>query len=380
MTALAQASAEEGPGPLEGLNPDALALGVRAAIGEGLVDDLGWLAPAPAGSALYELASALPLGTEQRELGRRVLARIVSADAETFATIARRMALGTGKGLASQGVRARVALVTELPIALGVNDGPLALAIASRRDLAREWIAVPSTGSLPSRRLAARLIERAASEAARRAARGDDYSLRVFKSDAVSQAWDRLLADRESLGWGHVAGARGLRAPGVGGLAESIEKALAPNLSPTEWRRAAASLAANVAVAPGSAIALLRRSLTHGLLDRDPGAASAFVWGAPRAAEAEEEAAKEFLDLVLERAGADIGEAVLDLRAELGPSTLSDRVAKRALSLLSARVRQTGDRRLSEATSRRRSRAISAGLLGTTSPCEIRSRAPSRSS
>jgi hypothetical protein len=343
MTALAQATADEGPGPLEGLNPDALAQGARTALQFGFVDDLDWLAPAPAGSALYELASALPIGPEQREIGRRVLARIVGADAETFVTIARRMALGTGKGLASQGMRARVALVTELPISLGVNDGPLALAIASRRDLAREWIAVPSTGSLSSRRLAARLLERAAYEAARRAAHGDDYSLRIFRSDAVSQAWDRLLADRESLVWRHVAVARGLLAPWVPGIAAAIEKALAPNLSPTEWRRAAASVAANVAVAPAPAIAVARKALAQGLLDRDPGAGSAFLWGAPRAAESEEEAARELLDLVFEKAKPDIGEAVLDLRAELGKSPIADRMAKRALDLLSQRAKHGND-------------------------------------
>src|SRR5258708_6919431 len=82
--------------------------------------------------------------------GRRILARLLAADAETFVGIARRMALGGGGGLASAAMRARIALATELPIAQRVPDAPLALALASRRDLAREWIDVPSTGSLPS--------------------------------------------------------------------------------------------------------------------------------------------------------------------------------------------------------------------------------------
>jgi hypothetical protein len=343
MTALGQAPAEEGPGPLEGLDRDALTAGVRAALEDGLVDDLDWLGSAPAGSALYELASALPVGPEQRELGRRVLARIVSADAVTFVAIAQRMALGVGKGFATPGVRARVSLVAELPLSLGVNDGPLALAIVSRRDLAREWIALPSTGSLPSRRLAARLIERAAYEAARRASQGDDYSIRTFRSEAVAPAWDRLLADRESLVWRHVANARGLLAPWARGTASEIERALAPNLSATEWRRAAASIAAQVAVAPTEAIELARRAISQGLLDRDPGAASGFVWGVARAAAFEEESAKELLDLVFAKAGSDIGEAVLDLRADLGKSPLADHAAKRALALLSTRKRHAGD-------------------------------------
>jgi hypothetical protein len=266
-----------------------------------------------------------------------VLARLVAADAPTFVAIARRMALGSGKGLGSAGIRARVALVTELPIGLGVADGPLALAIASRRDLAREWIASPSTGSLPSRRLTARLIERAAREAARRAAYGDDHSLRVFKSDAVAPAWQRLLADRESLVWRHVAVARGLLAPWVPGLPRALEEALAPSLSPTEWRRAAASIAAYAAVAPEAGVALARKAVAQGVLAHDPGAASAFVWGLPRAAEAEREAALELLDVVLEHAHPDIGEAAVELRDELGDSPLTERAAAKALALLSKR-------------------------------------------
>ena len=200
-------------------------------------------------------------------------------------------------------MRARVALVTELPIASDVADGPLALALASRREVAREWIDTPSTGSLPGRRMAARLIERAAREAARRASQGDDHSLRVFKADAVSHAWERLLADRESLVWRHVAVARGLLAPWVPKLAKEIEDALAPNLSPTEWRRAAASMAAQLAVAPDRGLELAQRALTNGFLKRDPGATSGFVWGLPRADEAEPEAATELLELHLRAGG-----------------------------------------------------------------------------
>ncbi|MGO9833947.1 MAG: protein kinase domain-containing protein [Polyangiaceae bacterium] len=343
IAALARATAEDGPGPLEGLHPEALLKGVQAALRADLVDDLDWLAPSAAGAALYELASALPLGSEQRELGRRVLARLLTADAETFVTIARRVALGAGRGLGSAAMRARVALVMELPLMDSVADAPLALALASRRDLAREWIGTPSTGSLPSRRLAARLIERAAREAARRAAQGDDHCLRVFRSDAVEPAWNRLLADRESLVWRHVAVARGLLAPWVPALARAIEEALAPGLSPTEWRRAATSMAAQVAVAPERGLELARQALAQGMLDRDPGAGASFVWGLPRAAEAEPEAALELLERVLERAGPEIGEAALDLRSELGESPVTARAIGRALELLSARARGAGD-------------------------------------
>lgn len=338
MATLARAVAEDGPRPLEGLHPEGLVFGVRAALGAGLVDDLDWLAPAAAGAALYELASALPLGIEQRELGRRVLARLMAADAATFVAIAWRMALGAGKGLGSAQVRARVALVTELPISLGVSDGPLAFAIAARRELAREWIGVPSTGSLASRRLSARLIERAAREVARRASYGDDHGLRVFRSDAVSQAWQRLLADRESLVWRHVATARGLLAPWDPAIATAIADGLSPEHTPTEWRRAATSVAAYAAVAPEAALTLARRALKDGLLQRDPGACSGFVWGLARAAEADRDAAADLLDLVMKEALAEIGEAVVDLRAELGESPIVDAAASAALALLRKRT------------------------------------------
>jgi hypothetical protein len=343
MAALARAATEDGPGPLEGLHAEALLTGVQAALQAGLADDLDWLAPAAAGAALYELASSLPLGTEQRELGRRVLARMRSADADTFAAIARRLALGGGRGLASPGMRARVALVMELPISSDVHDAPLALALASRRDMAREWIGAPSIGSLPERRFAARLLERAAREASRRASQGDDHSLRVFRGDTVEQAWDRLLADRESLVWRHVAVARGLLAPWVPALSKAIDAALAPSLSPTEWRRAAASISALAAVAPDRALELTDRALSSGLLKRDPGAVAAFVWGLPRAAEAEPDAAAQLFDRVVERAGPEVAESVLELRTELGDTPLTARATEKARALVAARPRPPTD-------------------------------------
>ena len=94
---------------------------MQAALADGLVDDLDWLAPPAAGAALYELAAALPPSTEQRELGRRVLGAPPRGNAETFTAIATRMALGTGKGLVAPHVRARIALVTELPLSLAAS-------------------------------------------------------------------------------------------------------------------------------------------------------------------------------------------------------------------------------------------------------------------
>ncbi|HEY2516287.1 MAG TPA: serine/threonine protein kinase, partial [Polyangiaceae bacterium] len=342
MAALARGVAEEGPGPLDGLHPDALVRGVRAALGSQLVDDLDWLEPAAAGAALYELASALPLGPEQRDLGRRVLARLLAANAEAFTALVTRMALSTGKGLGTVAVRARIGLVTELPINVAVADGPLALALASRRELAREWIAQNSTGSLAARRLSARLLERAAREAAKRAAQGDNHALRFFSADAVKDSWQRLLGDRESLVWRHVAVARGLLAPWVGHLRVQIEEALSAKLTPTEWRRGATSLAAFVAVDPDLALRTATAGLAQGLLQRDPGAASAFVWGLPRAAEAEPDAAAELLDEVLARATPDVAEAVLELRSEFGEAPFVERACARALTMVRERPVPTG--------------------------------------
>src|SRR5688572_26078039 len=191
MATLGRFGAEDGPSPLEGLNPDGLAKGVQVALSSGLIDELDWLAAPAAGVALYALAAALPPGPEQREIGRRVVARLHGGTAETFVAMATRMAHGTGKGLGSPAVRARVALVCDLPFAAGVRDGALALGLASGRELAREWFVGPSTGSLTGRRFAARLIERAAREVATRALSGDDHALRVFRSDAIKEAWQR---------------------------------------------------------------------------------------------------------------------------------------------------------------------------------------------
>src|SRR5262245_35383356 len=101
MATLARSGADGGPGPLDGLHPEAVVKGVRAALQAGLVEDLDWLAPPAAGVALYALASALPVGPEQREFGRQVLERLMSGNAETFAAIATRMAQTSGKGLSS---------------------------------------------------------------------------------------------------------------------------------------------------------------------------------------------------------------------------------------------------------------------------------------
>ncbi len=337
MAALSRSNEDDGPGPLEGIHPDVLQKGVSAALEAGLADDLDWLSPAAAGIALYTLADALPASQEKRELGRRVLARMLAGNAETFAAIATVMAQAGGKGLSSANVRARVAIVTELPLGHGIADGPLAHALLSRRELQRDWVLLPSTRSLPQRRLAAKILERAAREAARRAQMGDAHGLRVFLSETVRAAYKRLFDDRESLVWRYAAITRGLIAGWIPELRTEIADGLKEKLTPTEWRRAVCSLAAYAAVRPEEAMKLMSSVVKRGLFTwEDPASASAFVWGIPRTIEAEPEVASKMLDQLMGVASADVAEAVAELRFEYGPAKVVDRVSKQAHEVLKA--------------------------------------------
>jgi hypothetical protein len=335
MAALARTASEEGPGPLEGLRPEALQRAVAVAMEAGLFDDLDWLDPGPAGCALYQLAAALPASAEQRDLGRRVLSRLLAGSAETFAAMSALMARAGGKGLTSQPIVARVSLLVELPLAHGVNDGALALGIASRRQLAREYIVQRSTRSLSERRLAARLLERAAREAVRRATLGDRSALRLVGPDGMLESvWARLLGDREPLVWRHVAIARGLLLPFYEAGCASLEEELRPEHSPTEWRRAAGALGGVAVSKPDLAIKLASRAFREGLTSRDPGAVLPFVLGLARAVESEPEAATELFELAAGGSAEDLAEGLIALRRDVGDSTLFERHAPTLLDRL----------------------------------------------
>jgi eukaryotic-like serine/threonine-protein kinase len=336
LAALATAAADQQPTPLEGSSADSLLTGVRIALATGLVDDLGWLSRPLAAAALFELASALPQGREKRDLGRRVLQTLHEGDAATFVTLARALALGSRRALGGPVVRARVALSLRLPIATGASADGLALALLSRPELEREWLSAPSTGALPSRRLAARLIERAAREAARRSQEGDDSGVRVFQRPSVRVAWLRLLADRESLVWRHVATARGLLlgADPTGG--DEVERALSSNQGPTEWRRAAASLAASIAHDPQNAAGRCRELARGDLAKRDPGILVAMVHGLTRAGEEEPETSEELLAMLVDVGDIDVLEALVDVRREHVGGEFGVYAAGRALARLQA--------------------------------------------
>ncbi len=325
--------------PLEGLNPDALIEGVRAALHARLVDDLDWLSGPASAAALYELAAALPVCEEKRELGRRVLARLHRGNASTFVALATQLALGSKRALGGASLRARVALSLDLPIGTGTQSDGLALALISRRELSREWLTIPSTGSLPSRRLAARLLERAAREAARRATEGDESGVRVFDIESVRTAWDRLLADRESLVWRHIASARGLLSASVPSLEEQIHENLSPRLGITEWRRASASLAASIALRPDDAYRKCERLLESEVFERDRGVAGAMVFGLPRAAEREPDAVEELLEQVVKAGGLFAAETLIDARRERAGTVFGKRAGERARTQLREALR-----------------------------------------
>jgi hypothetical protein len=354
MATLARAALEQRPVPLEGIDPTVLLEAVRAAIAHNLVTDLDWLSPPAAASAIYELAAAIPIGPERRQLGRQVLTRLYEGDAETFVVLASSLAAESKRTLTGIPTRARVALALELPLGSQVSSDRLALTLLSRADLRREWLSDPAGGSLPERRQAARLLERAARETARLVAQGDAGSLRAFQEPAVSAAWRLLLADRESLVWRHVAVARGILARADVELAEEIEAHLDPKLTPTEWRRAAVSLAASIATEPERALRRCREVLASEALRSDSGLPGTMIYGLAQAAETEPEAAEELLNQIVRVGGFEGAEALIELRRERPGSELgtwSSQYAREKLQhwLTSSKVQDDGRVALCEA-------------------------------
>jgi hypothetical protein len=303
--------------PLEGVAADQLLHSVQVAMADRLFDDVDFLAPESAGAALYEIAAALPAGEVKRELGRRTLSRLRAGDAKTFVGLGMQLALTGGKrALTGPSIRARVALAVELPLGIGTRADALALALISRRELSREWLTHPSTGSLPARRMSARLLERAAREAARRAQRGDDSGVRIFESRAVVAAMSALGADRESLVWRHVASAHGLLSAAIPAEWTEIERGLDPSLGVTEWRRSAAALAASIAVRGEASLRVCKALLSSPIIGRDPGLFAALILGLPRAMESDPALVEPMLDHLVRQGGLEAIEALVELRRE----------------------------------------------------------------
>ncbi|HET6415579.1 MAG TPA: serine/threonine-protein kinase [Polyangiales bacterium] len=334
---------ERRPVPLEGLDPNALLQSLEVADTEGLVEQLDWISGPAAAAALYEVAAALPSSEIKRKLGRMVLQRLRKGDAATFVSVATQLALGSQRALTGKSIRARVALALSLPIGTVNNVDALALALISRQDTSRDWLRTPATGSLPSRRLAARLLERAAREAARRAAEGDDTGVRVFCTEAVREPWGRLLGDRENLVWRHVASARGLLASSMPIFREEMQRHLNPEFTITEWRRAATSLAASIAVEPDEGLRACRALLESVVFQQDHGIAAAMISGLPRAAESHPVAVEALLEQLVRVGGLDVAEALVELRREQVHPGFAEEAARKAETHLRKAIAQGGN-------------------------------------
>ena len=184
--------------------------------------------------------------------------RLHEGDAATFVTLATALALSSPRALGGAQIRARVALSLRLPLATGAHVDGLALALVSRPELERGWLTAHSMGALPARRLAARLLERAAREAARRAKEGDDSGVRVFERPCRCARPGPGLSPTASRWCGGTWRSRaGLLAVAAPMRAAEIERDLSPRLGPSEWRRAATSLAATVVARPEHGVARL---------------------------------------------------------------------------------------------------------------------------
>ncbi|MBW2526174.1 MAG: serine/threonine protein kinase [Deltaproteobacteria bacterium] len=330
IAALGLADAGGIPMALAGVDPRALGRSIYTVLTDGLLEEMDFIAPSVGAVALYQIASALPLGEERRAIGRKVLRHLYRGDATAFAALASRMALASTRPLEGAGIRARVSLCMALRGSAEVAIDRMALAFVTRRELARVWICANATGALPDRRLAALLFERAAREAVRRALAGDTHPLRIFRGvyeastsaepprlggyDAVGAAWRSLLADRETLVWRHIAVARGMLAQVLDEFRQQTTDALDDRLTPTEWRRAATSLVAQISGDRGASV---RRSLQlcdSTISEHDPGVATAMVWGLGPVAEVEPEAGEEVLEAIADKHPISIADSVAALR------------------------------------------------------------------
>ncbi|HEX5099196.1 MAG TPA: serine/threonine-protein kinase [Polyangiaceae bacterium] len=338
ITALGQTGSGYGPPPLDGLDPEVLNRAAQLALDNGLADDLAWLGPGPAAVALYEISAALPSGRARRELGRRVFARVYEGTAGTFAIVAARMALGSGRTFEAATVRARIGLVLDMPTGAAVNPDPLALTITTARELRSQWLTPARTGTLHERRLAAKILEHAAREAVMRAQQGDAHPMRHLIEGEVREIFNQLLADREPLVWRHAATARGLLSAVAPEFQTEIEAGLDESLTPTQWRRAAVSLVASIPADPEQTLRACKRVIEGTIGKRDPGIAATLVLGLPRVIEAEPEAAEQLLDMVAATRRPDVAEAVASLLGDLTSPTFGRVSAMKLRATLASRA------------------------------------------
>ena len=340
MADLAAVVAEQHPVPLEGLDPQELELGLQACQQGGLLDELSFISAPAALVAMYHVASYLPKGTMRAQLSRRISASLKRCDGLSFTALSAVLAIGSPDPFSEPTMRSRV----ELSLEIGFRTDhravdALALSLISRPQLQAAWLTDPATSSLPARRRTALIIERAAGEAARRYAQGDDGVLQVFLSDAVRAGFVRLLQDRESLVWRYVAVARGLLAPLLPELDAEVSSHLDPALSPTEWRRAVVSEVASIAARGERGLARCMRILQGPLPKRDRGLPGAMIFGIARAMEVEPRAAEALLLHLVEQGGDYALETLTELVHEENVDE-QGRVRRLALKLIKASLAQ----------------------------------------
>jgi hypothetical protein len=241
----------------------------------------------------------------------------------------------------SGAVAARIALVVETPIARDIPDAPLAFAIASRRNLARERDrsfdalaarAAPQPRACSSERRGMRCVVHRPVIDPRRI---------VGPEGALEPVWSRLLADREPLVWRHVAIARGLLRRSPRGHRGPRRQA-APRWSATEWRRAAAGIGGIAASKPDVALKMAARAFREAFWIATVGP-SRRSCGASRAAECEPEAARELLAFADASPPDDAADAVAVLVRELGDCAFSDHGRERARARLTGSVATASD-------------------------------------
>ena len=334
LASLAHAASARQPVPLEGLDPDALLAGVQVAMRDSLLDELEWLSAPSAAVALWEIANALPMGPERRDLGRRVLRHLHDGNAATFVAIATALALGARKGLRGRGIRSRVSLCVELPTNEAPGNETLALALISRSDLVRDWLVMPARGNLPARRLTATLLERAAMAAVRAALQDEPDALRVFALDEVASVLRKLIADRAPRVYQAAARARGILSAVSPHLAAEVRRDLE---DPSSRGRAIVSIAASIAVDANAAEELLPLLSDRSLL------ASAAA-GMRRAVEIEPEACRPILEEIAAHGAPDALDALADVRI-----ATPGRYADRAFMVARVRVLETLENATSDA-------------------------------
>src|SRR5688572_12013583 len=343
LTALGELGRVDGPPPLDGLPVPSLLRAVQIALETGLVDDLEWAAPERAAVALYEMTSAIPAGRERTALGRRVYSRLYSGTAATFAAVATRMAFHSGKPLETPALQARVHLLYSLPIGSTTNADALALTLVARRDLFERWIAHAAGSTLPSRRMAAIILERAAREIARCSEQGDPGPLARFMDGSVQASYKTLLADREPLVWRHAAVARGLLSAVEPRLREEIDLELDTSLSPTEWRRAVVSLVACLVQDRNTAMQQCKSLLRSELFERHPPILSTMLWGLAPAIEAEPELARELIDFLRWIDRTDVAQEMAALLGDAHNPNFGRGAAERMRNTIAERLPQADD-------------------------------------